>query len=43
MTDKQDRKDKAKKTFKKILKYLGESVVPILVAGLFKVRKQGKK
>ena len=43
MTDKAERKKKAKKTFKKILKYLGESVVPILVAGGFKLRKKGMK
>jgi hypothetical protein len=41
MTDKEDRKAKAKKTFKKILGYLGDAVVPILLAGLFK-RKEKK-
>tara|TARA_R110002020_G_scaffold20094_9_gene68851 strand:+ start:1590 stop:1715 length:126 start_codon:yes stop_codon:yes gene_type:complete len=41
MTDKEDRKAKAKKTFKKILGYLGDVVVPILLMGFFK-RKEKK-
>lgn len=38
-----EKKQKAKKTAKKVLRYLGDVIVPILLAGIFKVRNRGRK